>query len=357
MKKTKIFTLPSHQSNERTSGVDYLRVIQPITYLNGYEEFETTVWTPDMDLQWPDIARDYDIIFLNYINNDWAFAAMGAMARHYGRKIVMDFDDALWNIKEDNTAYSVFKKGSEAIKNITAIAREVDHITTTNNYLKNIVIKNTDKSHTQITAIDNYIDLSKYSHISPFKDTHQVTITHFGSTSHFNDIAHPAFTRALDRLMSEYPNIVFHTVGSFFSEFKMKYGQRYEQSFGDVDIYKWISKKYSIIMDNTDIVVAPLVPDVYNQAKSGTKFLETSSCKKPGVYQNLHQYQKYITDGVNGHLASNEQDWYKALKTLIDDKEHRRQIGENAYKTVLDNQIQDHISKYASMFRLVLDKK
>ena len=39
MKKTiSIFCVPSHQTLDRTSGVDMVRIIQPMSYLNGYED-------------------------------------------------------------------------------------------------------------------------------------------------------------------------------------------------------------------------------------------------------------------------------------------------------------------------------
>jgi hypothetical protein len=281
---------------------------------------------------------------------------MGGCARHYNKKLIMDLDDALWNIQPDNSAYEVFKKDSDGIKTITSIINEVDQMIVTNDYLKNIVLHNSTRKPEGITAIDNYIDLDLYTHRSPIKDTLNVNLMHFGSSSHFNDLAYPGFTKAIDRIMYEYPNVTFTTVGSFFSDLKMKYGARYRQAQGHPDLYTWVKDKYPKIMDDTDIVLAPLVDNVYNKGKSGTKFLEYSASKKPGVYQRLHQYEQYIEHGVNGYLAYTEDEWYWSIKKLMDSVEHRKDVGEKAFATVEANQIKDHVNQYAQIIKEVVDR-
>src|SRR3990167_10194805 len=140
LKKIKIFCFPSHASTERTSGVDFARVIQPLKYLNGYKddevEIETHIWDVNTkeETNWLGVAETYDIIYLNYINSPWGYAAMGAMARKHGLKIVLDLDDSLWNLKPDNPAYEVYKKGSEALYNFNCIIDDVDISIVTNNY-------------------------------------------------------------------------------------------------------------------------------------------------------------------------------------------------------------------------------
>lgn len=357
MKNKRIFALPSHQTSDRTSGVDFARIIQPMKHLGEVEGFKSTIWNIRMKSEWPEVTKKHDAIYFSYLNSDWGFAAMGLMARKNGCKLIVDFDDALPIIKPDNPAYDVFKKGSKGITVVAAIANECDHITVTNEYLKNVLIHHFGIPHTKFTCIDNYIDLDLYSFRPPFKDTYNVNIVHFGSTTHFDDLVYPSFTRALERIMNEYPNVTFTTVGSFFSHFKMQYGQRYKQDFGSQDIYGWIRDKYPKVMADADIVIAPLIPDTYNKSKSGIKYLEYSAAKKPGVYQNVQQYQKYVKHGVNGYLAESETDWYQSLKKLIDDKVHRKEVGEAAFERIQSETIQGNIGKYVDLFAGILDKK
>lgn len=363
MKKIRIFGLPSHQTKERTTGVDFARVIQPLKYLNGYSdgevEFETTLFDINETgvTDWLNVSKQFDIIYLNYINNPWAFAAMGAMARKNGVKIVFDIDDSLWHIKNDNPAFKVYYKGSEAIRNFEAICNEVDVMTCTNKYLKNVILNKTYKQADDVKIIPNYIDLKTYSHVSPFKDTGQILLTHYGSTTHFIDLNDEEFNKGIDKLLSEYPNVNIRFVGAFIPKYKMRWGRRYENAYGHEDIYSWIKDKFPQYMDETDIMIVPLLDDIYNRCKSDIKFLEASSAKKPGVYQKIRQYEEVIENGKNGFLASTSDEWYNSLKTLIDDVKLRKQMGEEAYNTIVSKHtIQAHVKEYADLFKKVLDK-
>jgi glycosyltransferase involved in cell wall biosynthesis len=280
---------------------------------------------------------------------------MGCLARKNNRKIVLDMDDALWYIQPDNTAYQHYQKGGEAYHNVTAIANEVDYITTTNGYLRNIIASKTNKSHNKIEVFPNYIDFNLYSHRSEFKDTVDIQLLHFGSSSHFKDLQDEEFCKAIDRLFREYPNLTLKTIGAMISKYKIRWGQRYSHDFGHVDLYTWVKEKMPIFLDQTDILVTPLTDNVYNKAKSSIKFIEGSSYKKPGVWQRIRQYEEVIKDGENGFLARTEDEWYFAIKRLIDDKVLRKKCGENAFKTTEEDwQIHKNIYRYANFFKRVL---
>lgn len=364
MKTIRIFALPSHAEKGRTSGVDFARIIQPMEHLNGWTDGEVKIRADVWNIHdknkadWRKIAKDYDIIYFNYLNQAWGFAAMGCMARKYGRKMVMDIDDDLWDILPDNAAYQVYKKGSEGIKVITSIANEVDYLTCTNSYLKNAIAHNTFKRHEFIKVFPNYIDLSLYKYRPRFKNTSQIQLVHFGSSSHFTDLQSEEFNKGIDKILKEYPNVIFKTVGAFIPKYKLRWGARYAHSFGDTDVYRWIKNKFPLVMRETDIFVAPLVDNLYDRCKSSIKFLETSSAKRVGVWQNIRQYQQVVEDGKNGFLARTAEDWYKNIKYLIDNPEERKIMGENAFKTVeRDWQISDHLDEYGQFFKEVATKK
>lgn len=358
MKKIKIYAFPSHDTKERTSGVDFARIIQPMEHLNGYKsgeyEFETKVYRSKDDeglVTWNEITDYYDCIYFNYTPNPWAFAAMGAMARMKGKKLILDMDDTLWNVMPDNPAYNAWKKGGEHIKNFTAICNEVDHITCTNRYLKNVITHNTLKRGDQITAFPNRIDFKLYNHRCGFKDTLEINLLHFGSTTHFIDLQNKEFEKGIDMIMRDYPNVKLLTAGAMIPEYRRKWGQRYVNSYGDQDLYKWVKERFPYFMDQADICVVPLEDTLYNRCKSSIKFLEMSSAVKPGVYQNIRQYQELVKHGENGFLAGTAQEWYDAIKKLIDDKELRRTMGQNAFKTVEEGwQMKDNLEEYAQFF-------
>ena len=109
------------------------------------------------------------------------------------------------------------------------------------------------------------------------------------------------------------------------------------------------------MMKETDIIVAPLTENLYNRCKSSIKFIEASSAKKPGVWQGIRQYQEAVDDGKNGFLASTSREWYESIKKLVDDKELRREMGKNAFKTVKEQwQVKDNLDQYGQFFKETL---
>jgi glycosyltransferase involved in cell wall biosynthesis len=363
MKTIRLFSVPSHATKDRTSGVDFARIIQPTKALNGWTNgevtIETTVYDPNekTHTDWRKVAKQFDLVFFNYTANPWAFAAMGAMCRANGVPMVLDLDDNLFGITQDNPAYEVYKKGSEGLRNFTAIMNEVDHVTCTNSYLRNVICHNTTKTHDQVTVLDNYIDLDLYKYTPPFKDNGHITLTHFGSTTHFVDLQNRNFVEGIRRIMRDFPNVDFLTVGSFVPSFRNNWAQRYQNEFGHADLFTWVNDKFPGVMEKTDLCVVPLENLPYTRCKSAIKFLEMSSAKKPGVWQNIRQYQNVI-DGENGLLADSADEWYEALKSLILDTEKRRKMGEAAYQSIVDNyQMKHNVDGYAKLFLDIVGNK
>ena len=356
--KYKIFAVPSHQTEERTSGVDFARVLQPAKYLNGYRdkdvEFKVDIFDIKDKTDWHEVARSYDAVFLNYTTNDWGFAHMGWAIRREGKKIILDMDDDLWDVLPDNFAHQMFKKGGDGIKNVTAICNEVDLITCTNRYLKNVIMHNTRKNVDQVDVCPNRVDLDLYAHRPPFKDNHEIVLAHFGSSSHFVDLQEKEFEEGINMVFKEFPNVRLKTVGALVPRYKQRWGERYDHGFGDVDVYKWIKEKFPLFMDETDIMVVPLTENTYNRCKSAIKFLESSSAKKPGVWQNIRQYREVVENGKNGFLATTAFEWYSGIKSLIEKKSFRKKMGEEAFKTASKWQAKDGAEEWAKAFKKVL---
>lgn len=361
MNTLKLFALPSHQTEDRTSGVDFVRVIQPMKHLNGYVhgnyKFKVDVFDIFNKKDWMAVAEDYDGVFLNYTVLDWAYAAMGCFVHGKKKKIIMDMDDALWHVNNDNIAFEALKEHNAGYV-ITQILKDVDGIVTTNPYLRNLIAHKTQTPHEFIKVIPNSVDLKYYNHVSPAKNNHQINLFHFGSTSHFDDLSRPDFVDGLDMIFKDYPNVYFRAIGANIGKLKLKWGERYTYGWGHSDIYKWIGEKFPVYMDEADIMVVPLMDNRYNICKSDIKFLETATAKKPGVYSRIRPYTEAVEHGVTGYLADAPEEWYDSLKELIESAEKRKEIGENAYNYVTkERTIDKYIPDYAEFLIKILTKQ
>ena len=96
-----------------------------------------------------------------------------------------------------------------------------------------------------------------------------------------------------------------------------------------------------------DIALVPLENSPFNQCKSELKFIELAVLGLPGVYSDICVYNTVVEDGINGFLASNEDEWIKKIEMLILDKNLRKTIRQNALNKVLaDYIIEDRINKW-----------
>jgi len=101
-------------------------------------------------------------------------------------------------------------------------------------------------------------------------------------------------------------------------------------------IRRWTCKpnEYAKILDETDILIAPLLDTKFNNMKSNLKQLEASTRKLPIVCSDVVPYN---VDGNNSncilikHKKNQEKDWAKALKKLILDSDLRKELGNNLY--------------------------
>jgi glycosyltransferase involved in cell wall biosynthesis len=217
-------------------------------------------------------------------------------------------------------------------------------------------VDKTYKQHKDIKVIENQIDLTLYNKTFPSKDRDQITLMHFGSTSHFEDLLDKEFVNGMDKILKEFPNVMFKTVGAFIPYLRYKWGSRYQNAFGHVDIYKWIKDKFPIFMEECDIMVVPLLDTKYNRCKSDIKFLESGSAMKPGIFSAVRPYTDTIIHKETGYLVNTENEWYESMKLLITDEKERRRIGKNAYKYIKkERQIQDHVKEYADFIKQKFD--
>jgi glycosyltransferase involved in cell wall biosynthesis len=128
-------------------------------------------------------------------------------------------------------------------------------------------------------------------------------------------------------------------------------------------IRRWTAKtnEYAKVLDESDIILAPLDDNPFNNMKSNLKQVEASTRKLPIVCSDVIPYN---VDGVNEHNSiliknkkNQEKDWAKALKRLILDKEYRTNLGENLYNDFKSKYNLVEVTKdRASLYKSVVSK-
>ncbi|MBI5625205.1 MAG: glycosyltransferase family 4 protein [Elusimicrobia bacterium] len=83
-----------------------------------------------------------------------------------------------------------------------------------------------------------------------------------------------------------------------------------------------------------DIGIMPTPPDKWGKGKLGTKMLQYMAVGVPAVVSFSEANAAVIRHGVNGLVARGEDEWFEALRTLVDDPALRRELGLRGRKTI-----------------------
>ncbi len=110
-----------------------------------------------------------------------------------------------------------------------------------------------------------------------------------------------------------------------------KLGRLIEIDFGSDH---WLSLGlFAEQMFDFDILVAPLINSDWNQGKSALRVSAGMAMGIPVVASPYGEQKNIIRHGVNGFLAANEQEWYRYLKSLIENDDLGLEIGKAARET------------------------
>lgn len=362
MKKIKILGIETHYTENEvkttTSGVDFARIVQPLTELSKDPDFEVKVVKNPFkgnEETWDSLTTYYDIIYSSYIDSPEGYVNMAVNAKNNNCKVVVDVDDHLHLVPKASPVYKTYHIGSFQLDVVSKIVEDVQYLTTTNLFLKYEMIKWYGKDPKAIYVLPNFVDLKRYNkEVIPKVKRDNIVIGFFGSNTHVVDIIMPEYINAIERLCQEFPNVEYRTIGLFLPQIKTKLGRQYSFVLGQSDVYTWASQLWPKMMSECDIFTAPLLNTDFSKCKSNIKALEIGAGSKPAVFSDIRQYKEVIENGKDGYLAYSEYDWYKYLKELILDEEKRRVMGNNLYdKVKRDWQMKDGVKRYKEYFKSI----
>lgn len=341
-------------------GVAYYRLLKPMDNLDGFditfksaEMIDESVGKSTEEF-YSELIKGNDIIVTKCIDNPEAASALLFFANKYNVKVVLDLDDNLFEVKHDQPAYSQYKRGGEKRPIVSALVGMVDAIFVSTQPLADYYAKFLEEVYhkkTPIFILPNYNDVNDFNFPLPEKRKDKVIIGWIGSTTHNEDLK--MILPAIERILKEYPNTEFNIVGGLNHEATIEVFKNVDDSVLD-RIYTsggsigWAGFPKILMELNWDIGLAPLLSDEFNRGKSHIKWMEMAMKHIPTVASRVYPYhmpilgQNTIVDGVTGVLCD-EKEWYYKLRKLIEDKELREKIGENAYQYVKNNlQYKDH---------------
>jgi len=281
-------------------------------------------------------ARKYDIIFiqreaffLGFPFFEYCFSKMNA-------KLIFDFDDSIWlqNVSDANKKFNWLKNYNKTSK----IIGYADLVIAGNRYLANYALK----YNKRIEIIPTTIDTQLYYSRNKNTNKKNVCIGWTGSTT---TIQH------------------FKLAINFLYILKKKYGEQISiKVIGDGNYYNeelniigipWILSDETNQLQSFDIGIMPLPDDEWAEGKCGLKGLQYMNLEIPTIMTPVGVNSEIIEDGVNGFLATSDDEWVEKLSLLIENPLLREKLGKAGRKTIIDKySVESQKDKYISLLNL-----
>lgn len=239
----------------------------------------------------------YDVIFIQKIFiSGWIMRILARRAT----KIIFDFDDAIYLPDEEYSRNRI--RTSAMIENADKVIVSTDFL-----------VPFCEKHNIFPTVINSGVDAKRIVPIQ--KSESGIRIGWIGSawTTDFLKI----IQKPLAQLSNEF-DIELYVVGAK-PGFVMD-GVNLRKS-------AWSLNQEAEQLASMNIGIMPLPESSYAEGKGGYKLLMYMSAGLPVIASPVGINKTIVEHGKNGFLASTEEDWYLALKTLVDDKNKRMQMG------------------------------
>ncbi|PJB32593.1 MAG: hypothetical protein CO109_03770, partial [Deltaproteobacteria bacterium CG_4_9_14_3_um_filter_65_9] len=264
------------------------------------------------------------------------------------RKVIYEIDDNLLEVPASNPSRSVSVKFRDRI---IAALREADAVTVSTEALRQKLSRYGGRFHVLPNRIDPEIWGSEPGEPDP--DRQGVSIGFVGTPTHQEDLR--IITPAVRRIIQKFgKRVAFRFFGCITDELRKLPRVEFVSSL--VPDYALFTQRLKAL--DIDIALAPLSMNPFNECKSNIKFLEYSVCKIPGIYSRITPYSASVSDGVTGLLCGESaEEWYRAIGTLIEEKEFRRQLAREAHREVTGNySLRDHAGDWETVYRSVTGK-
>lgn len=363
---------PERKKTNGYGGCGYYRIMKVAEQLRP--EHDVDVWGREWEECYKDhkenneffyehIFSTYDVIWMHYIDNAKMFAWMYAANQKHKKKIVVDIDDNFLDVDEANPAHKLYEANKMSKANLGAILSFADAITVSTVPLKERLERHLKELHgveKKIFVIPNYNDIGDWNYDHK-KNEKGLVIGYMGSVSHAGDLK--MVLPHIKTVMEKYSDVGFQLMGQINFREAKKIFKNWSQELRNrlflvTPMHNFSDFPYYFSQQPWDIGIAPLENTPFNQCKSHIKWMEYSMYQIPTVASRVYPYymdilgKETIEDGETGLLAE-ENEWVEKLSQLIENKELRQKIGQNAHNHVASvwqyKDAKNHILKVAKL--------
>lgn len=260
-------------------------------------------------------AGDYDCVWLEGESLPWLPWPFERLLLSRARRLVIDYDDALFDRYERNSSFVVRWLNGSKIDRLMARA---DSVVVGNEYLAERARRAGARA---VTILPTVVDLAKYAFVAADVARPRPVIGWIGTpqTSHYLQ----PIASLLHRL-SEEGRASIELIGA----------RREPWMSPHFVILPWQEETESAAVSHFDIGVMPLSDDLWSQGKSGFKIVQCMAAGRPVIASPVGVNRQLVRHGDTGILADSPGEWGGALDLLLGDAGLRARMGAAARRIV-----------------------
>jgi len=268
-------------------------------------------------------GRRYDLVFIQKGLLCTNFRGFDALATRAHERLVFDLDDAIYGKSLAEFSFPLLRALQDR-EQAGKISRHSKVVVAGNAYLRDMALRYNPNVRVIPTPVDT--DRFRPSANGRRSEKKEIVIGWIGiwGTVQWVRPLEPVFRELSGRYPVRVKFVTRRGEGSFDWP-----GTRF-------DLAPWSYETEVHQMEEFDIGVMPLPETEWSKGKCSLKLLQYMAMGIPSVAQRIGMNSEVIEDGVDGFLASSEEEWTQKLSRLIEDASLRKKMGERARAKVMD---------------------
>ncbi|PCJ01402.1 MAG: group 1 glycosyl transferase [Flavobacteriales bacterium] len=258
------------------------------------------------------------------------------IAKVLKKKIIYDFDDAIWleNTSDTNHFVSKIKRHSK----VASICRWSSLILCGNHFLMDFAKQHNTNVAYMPTTIDTQITDSQ------IKEHRNDDVT-IGWTG----------THSTIKYLYEIEDVLFELQEKLRFNFVVISNQKPQFKKLNFTYIPWNKEQEINDLLNLDIGIMPLLDNEWAKGKCGFKALQYMALEIPCIISPVGVNTRIIEHDINGYLAKTDNEWKEYLTSMILSKELRTKYGKKGRETIINNYSviahSQHFSSFIKQFK------
>ena len=256
------------------------------------------------------------------------------IAKIYHKKIIYDFDDAIWTIEKSQ---SYAKKIVKFRDKVRLICQWSTMISCGNHYLAEYAQRFNTRVVINPTTIDVWQLHNPVLFPKPLNDF--VTVGWTGSHSTLPYLQ--SVIKPLKTITEKYPSVRVLIIADAAPGLPLN----------NIVFRRWSKETEISNLAEIDIGLMPLPDDEWARGKGGFKALQYMSMEIPALLSPVGINTEIVQDGVQGFHCSTDEQWVSRLEELILDKNLRLKMGRSGrQKVIRDYSVDSNSAVFLSLF-------